>query len=260
LRIYFSRYDLPSDSPTHYRPSIAPHNESSVNRSPRNTGHASSRHKGKKSSLDKRLRSDSPVSDGFDCAKLFRNIAQDRGNLNFFAPNSHKRTPCFTPKEDQKLRRRMAGVSSTNLLGKTLTGCCETPAMALSTNHIFSANNARGAKRPKNLRFFSGAHRSVIGKHILSSEKPPSQQPVKPLKFLDRRKRKPLRDGAGKGFHIIFYFLPVPAKKPSAKSFSPAALFPLPARSCRLSSPDRWAGQPDRILHSRPRPYRGRLR
>jgi hypothetical protein len=49
--------------------------------------------------------------------------------------------------------------------------------VALSPNHIFSANNGRGAKRPKNLRFFSGAHRSVIGKNILSSKKPLFQQP-----------------------------------------------------------------------------------
>jgi hypothetical protein len=43
----------------------------------------------------------------------------------------------------------------------------------------FSAHNANGAKRPKNLRFFSGAHRSVIGKNILNSEKPLFQQPLR---------------------------------------------------------------------------------
>jgi hypothetical protein len=53
--------------------------------------------------------------------------------------------------------------------------------VALSANPIFSANNAGGAKRPKNLRFFSGAHRSVIGKNILHSEKPLFQQPKNQL-------------------------------------------------------------------------------
>jgi hypothetical protein len=51
--------------------------------------------------------------------------------------------------------------------------------VVLSANHIFSANNARETKRPKNLRFFSGAHRSAIGKNILNSEKPLFQQLAK---------------------------------------------------------------------------------
>jgi hypothetical protein len=73
----------PSDSPTHFKPAIAPHNEISVNGSPGNTGHAASRPKGKKSILDNRLGSASPVFEGSDCAKLFGNIAQDNENLKF---------------------------------------------------------------------------------------------------------------------------------------------------------------------------------
>jgi hypothetical protein len=66
-----------------------------------------------------------------------------------------------------------------NAWAEVSNSCRKTPGVALRANHIFSANNVRGAKRPKNLRFFSGAHRSVIRKKILNSEKPLFQQPPK---------------------------------------------------------------------------------
>jgi hypothetical protein len=75
--------------------------------------------------------------------------------------------------ESKGMRKKLSAYSLSKLLKNFGSG--------FKANHIFSGNNAGGVKRQKNLRFFSGAHRSVSRKNILSGEKPLFQQPVRKI-------------------------------------------------------------------------------